>query len=117
MKKYEQKEKAHQFLMGLNDDRYSSITSQILTLGPLPSLDCIFNMIVQEENHISMMFGLEDRNENAVAFAMMHGERAKGTVIEKGNCTHCGRYGHEGSAYYEIIGYPLRWGNRNRGRG
>jgi len=41
-----EQEKAHQFLMGLNDDAYSSIQSQILTHDPLPSLDRIFNMVM-----------------------------------------------------------------------
>jgi len=34
-----EQEKAHQFLMGLNDDTYSSIRSQILMHDLLPSLD------------------------------------------------------------------------------
>jgi len=38
--------KADQFFMGLNDDTYSQIRSQILTLNPLPSLNRIFNMVV-----------------------------------------------------------------------
>ena len=39
-----EEEKTHQFLMGLNDDLYSSLRSQILALDPLPKLDRIFNM-------------------------------------------------------------------------
>ena len=62
-------EKAHQFLMGLNDDAYSSIRSQILTHDPLPSLDRIFNMVMQEENHKSVMRGREDRSETSTAYA------------------------------------------------
>jgi len=50
MAMYEE-DKAHQFLMGLNDDAYSTIQSQILAMDPLPSLDRIFNITLQEENH------------------------------------------------------------------
>jgi len=32
-------DKARQFLMGLNDDLYSTIKSQILALNPLPPLE------------------------------------------------------------------------------
>jgi len=46
-----EEEKAHQFLMGLNDELYSQIRGQILALEPFPSLDKIINMILQEENH------------------------------------------------------------------
>ena len=38
-------DKARQFLMGLNDEMYSAIRSQILELDPFPSLNRIFNMI------------------------------------------------------------------------
>jgi len=47
-------EKAHQFLMGLNDEPYSH-RSQILVLEPLPSIDRMFNMVSQEENHRKVM--------------------------------------------------------------
>ena len=43
MTMYEQ-DKVHQFLMGLRDDSYSTIRSQILALDPLLSLDRIFNI-------------------------------------------------------------------------
>ena len=39
-----EEDKAHQFLMGLNDDLYSTIRSQILALDPLPPLDKIVNI-------------------------------------------------------------------------
>jgi len=54
MAMYEE-DKAHQFLMGLNDDSYSTIRSQIFALDPLPPLDKIFNLTQQEENHRRVM--------------------------------------------------------------
>ena len=48
-------EKAHQFLMGLNDETFSTIRSQVLALDPLPVLDTIYNMIQQVENHKRVM--------------------------------------------------------------
>jgi len=50
-----QDKKTHQFLMGLNDEAFSTIRSQILALDPLPNLDVIFNMVTQEENHRRIM--------------------------------------------------------------
>ena len=56
VQKYEQ-EKAHQFLMILNEHTYSSIWTQILTLDPLPLLDRISYMVIQEQNDKSLMLG------------------------------------------------------------
>jgi len=39
-----EEDRASQFLMGLNDDLYSTLQSQILALDSLPPLDKIFNM-------------------------------------------------------------------------
>jgi len=36
--------------MGLNDELYATIRSQILALDPLPPLDKIFNTTQQEES-------------------------------------------------------------------
>ncbi|KAJ8422737.1 hypothetical protein Cgig2_015545 [Carnegiea gigantea] len=38
-------------------------------------------------------------------------------MVKKGACKICGRYGHEDSICYEVIGYPPGWGSRGRGRG
>jgi len=56
-----EEEKAHQFLMKLNDDLYSNIREQILALDPLPSLDKMFNMVHQEEHHKNLMLRWDDR--------------------------------------------------------
>ena len=65
-------DKVHQFLMGLDDDAYSNIQSQILALDPLPSLDKIYSMVQQEGNHKKVMQGREHKLENAFAFAVSH---------------------------------------------
>jgi len=38
-------------------------------------------------------------------------------MVEKLGCKICGRYGHEASVCYELIGYLLKWGTRGYGRG
>jgi len=50
-----EEDRAHQFLMGLNDDVYYQLKSQILTQEPLTSLDKIFNLVMQEESHKTLV--------------------------------------------------------------
>ena len=108
-----EEDRAHQFLMGLNDDLYSTLQSQILALDPLPPLDKIFNMTQQEESHKKIMMARDTQSETAMAFAA----REQPGMVEKQGCKICGRYGHEEAVCYEVIGYPPGWGTRGRGRG
>ncbi|KAJ0010119.1 hypothetical protein Pint_33527 [Pistacia integerrima] len=43
-----EKEKVHQFLMGLNE-KYNTVCSQILNIEPLPSLSRVYGLVAQEE--------------------------------------------------------------------
>ena len=106
-------EKAHQFPMGLNDDAYSTIRSQMLAMGPLTSLDRIFNITRQAENYKQVVINRDQHGESVMALAIK--EQSK--IVEKGARRICGRYGHEESVCYKVIGYPPGWGNRTRGRG
>jgi len=101
-----EEDKAHQFMMGLNDDLYSTLRSQILALDPLPSLDRIFNMMQQEESHKKVIIARDNRTESGVAFAM----KEQGQMYEKGACEICGRFGHEEAVCYETRG--CGWGSR-----
>lgn len=111
--KMSEEEKTHQFLMGLDDDFYATIRSQILALEPLPSIDKVFNIVQQEENHRHLMRGRDDRDGTMAAFAV----KVHRDPVEKSTCKHCGRYGHDESNCFEVIGYPPGWGSRGRGRG
>ena len=52
-------EKAHQFLMGLDDTTFGTVRSSILALDPLPTLGKIYAMVTQEERHHSMARGAD----------------------------------------------------------
>ncbi|RVW83463.1 hypothetical protein CK203_051726 [Vitis vinifera] len=52
-------EKAHQFLMGLDDTTFGTVRSSILALDPLPTLGKIYAMVTQEERHRSMARGAD----------------------------------------------------------
>jgi len=57
--------------------------------------------------------GREAKGDSAIAFAV----KGQPPMIERGACRICGRHGHEEAVCYEVIGYPLGWGSRGRGRG
>ena len=102
---------------------YFTIRSQILALEPLPSLDRMFNMVQQEEHHRRVMINRDNRTEQVDAFAAQHGGKSQGATGERPTCRHCGKYGHDEAACFEIISYPANWGSRGgsrvhgRGRG
>ena len=110
-------------LMGLNDKSFFTIRSQILALDLLPSLDKIFNVVQQEENHKKVMGARDQRYETTATFAVMHPMRAnrEQKQRERPVCGHCGKTGHDESTHYELIGYPPGWNTRggrgSRGRG
>ncbi|CAI9786368.1 unnamed protein product [Fraxinus pennsylvanica] len=47
---YKQEDHVMQFLMGL-DDPFSAVRSQMLLMDPLPSLNKVFALILQDERH------------------------------------------------------------------
>jgi len=59
-----EEDKAHQFLMGLNDDLYSTLRNQILALDLLPTLDRIFNMTQQEESDKKVIIARDNQTES-----------------------------------------------------
>ena len=109
-------EKSYQFLLGLNDDLYSQIRGQIFAMEPLPSLEKIFNIVTQEEQHKKLMVGRDDRIETAAAFAVSYGSKIQASGA-RSTCKHCGRFRHDESNCFEITSYPSSWGSREKGRG
>ncbi|KAJ1406912.1 Zinc finger, CCHC-type [Sesbania bispinosa] len=88
------KEKVHQFLMGLDDGVSGTIRSSILSMPPLPNVNRVYAMIVIEETH--------------KVVARMKGKHA---------CSKCGKLGHEINDCFQIIGYPDWWQSDKNGRG
>ena len=111
-------DKVHQFLMGLDDEAFSTVRSQILALDKLPTIDKVFNMVQQEEAHKKGMLtrdGAATVRDVAGVFAVNH-NRTTHRNGDKPTCRHCGKYGHDENGCFELIGYPLGWSSRG-GRG
>ncbi|XP_074271100.1 uncharacterized protein LOC141595025 [Silene latifolia] len=86
------------FLMGL-DDRFANIRSQILGITPLPSLDLIFNRLLQDEGVINLSSSKSENIPDTLAFAAR---------VHQGN-----RQPEEGGV---VIPFSEWWGDRPRDR-
>lgn len=127
--------KTYQFLMGL-DDSYHTIRSNIINTNPLPVIDNVYSMVVQEESHKNI--ANEHTEAPALGFHAMNdrlapikpafisgtsgskpGQPADRTAMGRPWCTHCNRVGHlEERCYLKLgISPPSRGQGRNQRRG
>ena len=107
-------EKAHQFLMGLDDTTFGTMRSSILALDPLPTLGKIYAMVTQEERHRSMARGAGCAEITVFAAKT---EKPRGQTNKSGSCTHCGKTRHDVADCFQLKGYPDWWPTRQMGRG
>lgn len=104
-KKYE-KEKVHQFLMGLDETLYRMIRSNILAQDPLLSLNKVYSILVQEKRVRTISHRKEERGE-VMSFTMHTGLKSRGRGEGKDKnitCNNCNRIGHESDICFELIG-------------
>ena len=74
----------------------------------------------QEATHKKMMMNRDAKQENTAAFVVSHHARATPSSGERPTCKHCGKYGHDETGCFELIGYPTDWargGRSSHGRG
>ena len=72
MEKKQEEERVHQFLMGLYEDGYETVRSNILSIEPLPNLNRVYAMIVQQERVRTMTRTKEERG-SPMSFAVQVG--------------------------------------------
>ena len=96
--------------MGLNES-YAQIRAQILMLDPLPNINKVFALVVQEERQRrigsgnssmteSMVFGTSSASPSVSAASNVKSKR------DRPVCTHCGISGHTFDKCYKLHGYP-----------
>ncbi|VFQ90218.1 unnamed protein product [Cuscuta campestris] len=110
----EEEEKTHHFLLGLDDEQFGHIWSQLIATKAVPDIHQAYVLIVQEERHKIIVRGRDYRTD-VVAFAMQH----PSTPPAHGDppiysCTHCGKDEHSKERCFQLHGYPPAKG---RGRG
>ncbi|XP_075658726.1 uncharacterized protein LOC142628532 [Castanea sativa] len=119
----QQKEHAFCFLMGLNDS-FDHITNQILIVEPLPSINKVCCLILQEEKRRIVGHGVNVITEPTALYANnsynpsfnpnfrpnqgqgFHGGKGGNLKKQKLVCTYCGLTGHIVDKCYKLHGYP-----------
>ena len=99
-----------QLLMGLNDS-FSHIRGQILLIDPIPSVDKVYSLLVQDERQRLVGHSNNGPFVESTALAtktMNFGSNSK--TFKKGKerptRSHCGLLGHTVEKCYKIHGYP-----------
>lgn len=58
-----ERDRTHDFLMGLDDEEYGTIRTQILGMDPFPTLNKAFSFASQEEKHRTIVRGRDNKTE------------------------------------------------------
>jgi hypothetical protein len=102
--------------MGLNDS-FSNICVQILLLEPLPPINKVFSLVLQEERQKKLSGGILQSSPFGDSSALLttksptvNTQNAKQSFRKpKPVCSHCGVTGHTINKCYKIHGFPPRF--------
>lgn len=112
------------FLVGLNDS-YAHIRGQILLIDPLPAINKVFYVVLQEERQLSisinppshetvaMLARTNSQSQQQYRFGKQNVQRPFQQNVQQSFCkerhlfTHCGFLGHTVDKCYKLHGYPL----------
>ncbi|PWA82672.1 GAG-pre-integrase domain, Gag-polypeptide of LTR copia-type [Artemisia annua] len=117
------KERLYEFLLGL-DAEYGTIRTQILAMNPVPSLGNAYHLVAEDEQQRAIA-GTKRPSSDSVAFqAQVTAKRDQSRPKQKdvkrssskpvGNCTNCGKDGHNRDGCFELIGYPDWWPGKGK---
>jgi len=110
---FRQQEYIYHFLMGLNDS-FLNIRGQILLLEPLPPINKVFSLVLQEERQKELFGGIFQTPQFVDSSALMS---SKSPTVNTQNvksfsrknkptCSHCGVLGHTIEKCFRINGFP-----------
>jgi hypothetical protein len=107
--------------MGLNES-YSHVQGQILLIDPLPSINKVFSLVVQEERQRLISFSSLSFNQNTTTLLIKAApssrfmpNRSYQNRKDKPICSHCGIPGHIVEKCYRVHGFPPSF-KFNKGR-
>ncbi|KAL5543790.1 hypothetical protein UlMin_007574 [Ulmus minor] len=123
LNEHHQMEYIMSFLMGL-DDSFSQVRGQLLLMDPMPPINRVFSLIVQEEqqrrtipssdlnNSIgTMTFAIKTDVVKSTGFGSQKSQNYNSNAFknqkrDRPYCTHCKTLGHSMDRCYKIHGYP-----------
>ncbi|GAU31820.1 hypothetical protein TSUD_58210 [Trifolium subterraneum] len=117
VRNYGHEDQVLQFLQGLNDN-FSIVKTQVLLLDPLPTINKVYSLVVQEEsNHKSI--ASHDDSSSLINAAQRYEAKGKGIASSSQSknsnrqCTFCHRSGHTVDFCYQKHGHPSFKKNRS----
>ena len=100
-----------QFLIGLNDE-FSQVPGQILMMEPLPLINKVYFVVVQEEHQKAICRSSLGPD---LAFVAKAGDaKAKGSKKSHLLCTHYGLHGHSVDKCFKLHGYPPGYKSKSK---
>ncbi|MDV3193992.1 MAG: hypothetical protein Q8835_02980, partial [Sweet potato little leaf phytoplasma] len=112
VEEYLQSEYVMTFLMGLNES-YAALRTQILLITPMPAMNKVFSLVIQEERQRSA--GSVPASVESITLAAVS-DNSKKIAQDRPNphrkdgqrpfCSHCRVKGHTVDRCYKIHGYP-----------
>ncbi|MED6207374.1 hypothetical protein PIB30_117139 [Stylosanthes scabra] len=130
MRKYRSETYGVKFLRGLND-QYATVRSQIMLMKPLPDINTIYSMLLQQERQLShgdssqaLINSVTDYKEKEKdggrSGSNSRGRgcsgRGRGRGTSKILCSHCGKNGHTVDTCYALHRYPSHFQQRKQVR-
>ncbi|XP_020235521.1 uncharacterized protein LOC109815266 [Cajanus cajan] len=91
------------FLMGLNEG-YSHIRGQILLMDPIPSIEKVFSLVMQEEKQQEIGIA-ENSNDTPTVFTYKSGSNDSSSK-NRPKCEHCQKLCHTKDKCFKLHGYP-----------
>ena len=114
--KYElekEEEKLHQFLVGVDDDYYAVVRTNLLSQQNPPTLDRAYQAFLQEERSRGIALNKVPQERFDVHAFAVTTDRLKGSSFRRDKsklfCTHCQRSGHDNDGCFILHGYPDWW--------
>lgn len=111
LEKKREEEKVHLFLMGLDEQTYGTVRSNILAQDPLTGLNKVYSILTQEERVKMITRGRDEQREiMALATRTRPDRRDRANMLY----SHYKKVGHEAETCFELQGYPEWWGDQPR---
>lgn len=109
IEKTREAEKMHQFVMRLDESRFSTTCQTIISSDLDMGIGEIYAKVVREEQHLN---SAKDRESQQTAVGFVAKTETDQTSLRPSSgrrvpqCTHCGRRGHEKSGCWQVVGFP-----------